>query len=62
MKTTPIRENDGYLGCLGVIGSMALYGYFTNCRLKIIVALKTVGRNEYKDSSIIMVSFKFSPL
>lgn len=52
LKSTPMRDNDGYLGCLGVVGPLSLYGYITNTRMKLVVAFKSTANNEHKDSAI----------
>lgn len=57
LKATPMKDNDGYLGCLSVVGAISLYGYMTNTRMKIVVGLKTSGASEIKDPSIKLVSY-----
>lgn len=53
MKASPMRDSDGFLGCLAVVGSLSLYGFVTNTQQKLIVALKSGnGPLEYKESSV----------
>lgn len=51
LKSTPMRDNDGFLGCLAVVGPLSLYGFVTNTDHKFIVALKTAG-SDYRDTSV----------
>lgn len=51
LKSTPMRENDGFLGCLAVVGPLSLYGFVTNTNHKFIFALKSSG-NDYRDTAV----------
>lgn len=51
LKSTPMRDNDGFLGCLAVVGPLSLYGFVTNTNQKFIFALKTAG-TDYRDTSV----------
>lgn len=51
LKSTPMRDNDGFLGCLAVVGPLSLYGFVTNTDQKFIFALKTAG-SDYRDTSV----------
>lgn len=52
LKTTPMRDNDGFLGCLAVVGPLSLYGFITNTHKKIIVALRNHSDKEHRDASV----------
>jgi hypothetical protein len=51
LRSTPMRDNDGFLGCLAVVGPLSLYGFVTNTNQKFIYALKSSG-TEYRDASV----------
>lgn len=52
IRSTPIRDNDGYLGCLAVVGPLSLYGAITNTQRKVIVALKTNTDKEVREAPV----------
>jgi hypothetical protein len=51
LKSTPMRDNDGFLGCLAVVGPLSLYGFVTNTNQKFIFALKSSGA-DYRDTAV----------
>lgn len=51
LKSTPMRDNDGFLGCLAVVGPLSLYGFVTNTNQKFIFALKSSG-SDYRDTAV----------
>jgi Sedlin, N-terminal conserved region len=51
LRSTPMRDNDGFLGCLAVVGPLSLYGFVTNTNQKFVVALKSSGA-DYRDASV----------
>lgn len=52
MKEGQIIDKDGFLGCLAVVGPLSLYGFESNTRQKFVVALKSAGIPEYKDTTV----------
>lgn len=52
LRAQSARDNDGFLGCLAVVGPMSLYGFVTNTHLKFIIALRSSGPHDYKDSTV----------
>lgn len=52
LRAQSSRDNDGFLGCLAVVGPMSLYGFVTNTHLKFIIALRSSGPHDYKDSTV----------
>jgi len=52
LRAQSARDNDGFLGCLAVVGPMSLYGFVTNTHLKFIIALRSTGPHDYKDSTV----------
>jgi trafficking protein particle complex subunit 2 len=54
LKSTPMRDNDGFLGCLAVVGPLSLYGFVTNTNQKFIFALKS-GGSDYRDTTVKML-------
>lgn len=51
LKSTPTRDNDGFLGCLAVVGPFSLYGFVTNTNQKFLFALKS-GGTEFRDGAV----------
>lgn len=52
LRAQPARDNEGFLGCLAVVGPMSLYGFVTNTHIKFIIALRSTGPHDYKDSTV----------
>lgn len=52
LKSRQMRENDGFLGCLAVVGSTCLYGNVTNTSHKVIIAIKGGGEMGELDGAI----------
>lgn len=49
LKATPMRDNDGFLGCLAVVGPLSLYGFVSNTHQRLIAALRT---GDAKDAAV----------